>query len=153
MDIWSTHVYYFLSLYYVMNITDLCPKIQKSIYFFVSKRTRIFHDSKTFQMRNRTDRSRNYFAAQYSRYLQREMRALILILNADPFATSAAPGVRRQGHAIACTADVPPTRVQTLDVHASRRIQKSRKGESERHGGALGASNPIWISTADRAAH
>lgn len=79
-------------------------------------------------MKSRADRGfHNCFAARYFKYLRREMRALILILNADPFATSAAPGVRRQGHAIACTADAP-LRVQTLDVHASRGTQRARKG-------------------------
>lgn len=117
---------------------------KKYRFFSISKRTYcwsalrwIFLDSKVCQIINLTDRwfEQLHFSARYFKYLRRDMRALILILNADPFATirlPAAPGVRRQGHAIACTADAPP-RVQTLDVHASRGIQRGpEKGERER---------------------
>lgn len=54
-----------------------------------------FKIRKFSSVKKRADKGfHNYFAARHFKYLRREMRALILILNADPFATSAAPGVR-----------------------------------------------------------
>lgn len=65
---------------------------------------------------------------------------------------AAAPGVRRQGGAIACTADAP--RVQTRVTKGGALAAGWGEGGGRRgakHGGALGATNnPIWIATADR---
>lgn len=90
------------------------------------------------------------------------MRALNSDFKCRPFCNdlSAAPGV------LVVVRDTR-LRAQLMPPHACKHsaytrhagYKRSEKGGSggiareEKHGGALGASNPIWISTADRAAH
>lgn len=92
------------------------------------------------------------------------MRALILILNADPFATIRLPplGFVDRGTRLRAQLMLPRlslTRANTRRTRVTRDTKGPKRGNVRgvaregRHGGALGASNPIWISTADRAAH
>lgn len=61
------------------------------------------------------------------------MRALILILNADPFATIRLPPLGFIDRGTRLRAQLmPPAHVQALDVHASHGTQRAEMGKSER---------------------
>lgn len=114
------------------------------------------------QIRNWIDRGfRNYFSARRFKYLRRDVRALILILNADPFATIRLPPLGFVDRGTRLRAQLMPPHAykhSTYTRHTGykgleRGVGRVEVARVKRHGGALGASNPIWISTADRAAH